>query len=237
MKYIVNYLLLSVILFSLGSCSHSGKRKKSVRNAPTVISHKGANDHKPFKNPVSLNILYEENKDAVFLIYTSDGEKYHQGSGFFVSADGVGISNYHVFEGTFRGKEIIKLPNGKEYTISEVLASSKEFDYIIFHVKSNGEEFPFAKLSSKEPIIGESVFAIGNPKGLESTLSTGIVSSIRTEEHLIQTTAEITNGSSGGPLFNMDGRVVGITSSGMGEANLNFAIDIRVLNIGNLVRR
>lgn len=75
------------------------------------------------------------------------------------------------------------------------------------------------------------MFAIGNPKGLESTLSTGIVSSIRSSDHLIQTTAEITHGSSGGPLFNMKGEVIGITSAGLGEANLNFAVDIRSLNL------
>jgi len=237
MKFIVKYILPSITLFSLVSCSHSGKRKKLVDHAPAVIRPKSDNEQKASSSPVTLNTLYQENKDAVFLIYTLDGEKYHQGSGFFISSTGVGISNYHVFEGTFRGKEIIKLLNGQEYQISEVLASSKELDYIIFHIKSNGEKFPFTQLSNKEPMIGEGVFAIGNPKGLESTLSTGIVSSIRDKEHLIQTTAEITNGSSGGPLFNLEGKVIGITSSGMGEANLNFAVDIRVLNLDSLVGR
>ena len=181
---------------------------------------------------LSLQELYENNKNAVFLIYTSDGEKYHQGSGFFISPDGVGVSNYHVFAGTFKGREVIKALNGSEFQIAEVIDSNKELDYIIFRVANPTEEiFSYVPTAREAVSVGQAVFAIGNPKGLESTLSTGIVSSIRTTEHLIQTTAEITNGSSGGPLFNMRGQVVGITSSGLGEANLNFAVDIRSLQL------
>lgn len=79
--------------------------------------------------------------------------------------------------------------------------------------------------------VGEDVFAIGNPKGLEHTLSKGIVSSYRENNTMIQTTTEITHGSSGGPLFNMQGEVIGITTSGVGEANLNFAMNIQILDL------
>ena len=234
MKSIRKFLVLSSILLLLISCSHSGKRKR--KNSPKSEINTSAKivDPPVFEKTEAstLNNLYQDNKEAVFLIYTSDGQEYHQGSGFFISADGIGISNYHVFEGTFKGKELIKLLNGQEYKIAKVLASNKELDYIVFQVEAGGDEkFPFLAISNSYPVIGDNVFAIGNPKGLESTLSTGIISSLRTDVHLIQTTAEITNGSSGGPLFNMNGAVIGITSSGMGEANLNFAVDIRVLNI------
>ena len=91
-------------------------------------------------------------------------------------------------------------------------------------------EHPF-KISKVVPEIGEDVFSIGNPRGLESTLSKGIVSAIRANNSLIQMTTEITHGSSGGPLLNMKGEVVGITSAGLGEANLNFAVNINALQL------
>lgn len=226
----------SSIVFLL-SCSHSGKRKKIMpdENFQKTVKRphdKIADSNSEEKGHESLNALYQKHKEAVFLIYTSDGNEYHQGSGFFISSEGIGVSNYHVFEGTYKGREVIKLLSGQEFHIEKVLISDKEHDFILFKVDTAGyENFPFLNIAKKSPEIGESVFAIGNPKGLESTLSTGIVSSLRNNAHLIQTTAEITNGSSGGPLFNMEGEVIGITSSGMGEANLNFAIDIRVLNL------
>ncbi|MBT7040932.1 MAG: trypsin-like serine protease, partial [Bacteroidetes bacterium] len=82
--------------------------------------------------------------------------------------------------------------------------------------------------------IGENVFAIGNPLGLEKTLSKGIISGYRGDDNeLIQTDTDVTHGSSGGPLFNMRGEVLGITSMVLksGGANLNFAISIELLDL------
>ncbi|WP_113651296.1 S1C family serine protease [Pedobacter namyangjuensis] len=229
-KLIFNFIVICLIV--LCSCSRSGKKSSLSQNGNTKLPMDIGNSSKEVKNTKSLQELYKKNKVSVFLIYTSDGEKYHQGSGFFVSEEGVCVSNYHVFAGTLKGQEIIKTLDGKEYQIAEVISLSKELDYIIFKIKNNiDQKFPFLVISNKSPNIGDDVFAIGNPKGLESTLSIGIVSSLRDENTLIQTTAEITNGSSGGPLFNMKGEVIGITSSGMGEANLNFAINILAINL------
>ena len=107
------------------------------------------------------------------------------------------------------------------------MASSEDNDYIVFKVAGNGISFPCLKIAGSLPRVGEDVFAIGAPEGLEQTLSKGIVSAIRGKENcIIQTTAEITHGSSGGPLFNKQGEVIGITSGGMDVANLNFAVNI-----------
>lgn len=229
-KLIVIPLIICTVV--LHSCSRSGKKTQVVQNSGTKSVLEIGNSSKDIESAKSLQDLYEKNKVSVFLIYTSDGKKYHQGSGFFVSEEGICLSNYHVFAGTLKGQEIIKTLDGEEYKISEVISSSKELDYIIFKIENDiNQKFPFLPISNVLPNIGDNVFAIGNPKGLESTLSTGIVSSLRDENTLIQTTAEITNGSSGGPLFNMKGEVIGITSSGMGEANLNFAINILAINL------
>lgn len=223
---------MAICIVVLFSCSRSGKKGTVLAKSETKLSIVNEDLSEKIKSPKSLQDLYEKNKVSVFLIYTSDGEKYHQGSGFFVSEGGVCVSNYHVFAGTLKGQEIIKTLDGEEYKISEVISSSKELDYIIFKIENDiNQKFRFLPISNVLPNIGDNVFAIGNPKGLESTLSTGIVSSLRDENTLIQTTAEITNGSSGGPLFNMKGEVIGITSSGMGEANLNFAINILAINL------
>ena len=82
------------------------------------------------------------------------------------------------------------------------------------------------KLAKILPKIGEGVFAIGNPEGLEQTLSNGIISSYREDKTYIQTNTAITHGSSGGPLFNMKGEVIGIISLGKQEGSLFFALSI-----------
>lgn len=176
----------------------------------------------------TLSDLFEQNKDAIFLIYTSTGDDEFQGTGFFISEEGIGVSNYHVFEGTSKGLETIELSNGKKLKVAEVLNFDRDNDYIIFRVNT-AQRVQALNLSSSTPKVGEEVFAIGNPQGLEHTLSTGIISSVRANGTILQTTAEITHGSSGGPLMNMNGEVVGITTAGLGEANLNFAVNIQSL--------
>ena len=243
------YTLFFIMSFALIGCNGCSRYKVDERaknnsrdySTPKVVLEKPDEptlDSDATINAISSNIssptlmeLFKKYKSAVFMIITSDGKERKQGSGFFISSDGIGVSNYHVFEGTNKGLEIIKLESGEQFKISEVLASNKEDDYIIFRVNSN-HEMNFFSLASTLPEIGEEVFAIGNPKGLEHTLSKGIISGYRDENKaLIQTTAEITHGSSGGPLLNMKGELIGITTAGMGEANLNFAININTISI------
>ena len=205
-------------------------------------SKEGVNDSmnppNSIKNSIlSLKDLFKKYNSAVFLITTSNGTNVYQGSGFFISPEGVGISNYHVFEGTNKGLEEIKLISGEKFKISKVIEANKEGDYIIFKIETISE-LNYFNIATALPEIGEEVFAIGNPKGLEHTLSKGIVSGYRGENNeVIQTTTEITNGSSGGPLLNMNGEVIGITTSGLGEANLNFAININNLPLENFIKK
>ncbi|MDM1524283.1 serine protease [Empedobacter sp. 225-1] len=170
----------------------------------------------------SLSELFRENKDAVFLVFAGNDYSSSQGSGFFIREDGIGVSNYHVFEDAEQA--LIKTNDGKSYMITEILNYSKEKDFIVFKISNttnnNFKSVVFANIS---PEIGEDCFAIGNPKGLEQTLSKGIISAFR--EDYIQTTAQITHGSSGGALFNNKGEVIGITTMGLNEADLNFALN------------
>lgn len=243
--FIINLIIAGILLFS--SCENqAGRDRTSQRttNAP-IQSNRQTRRQQPQTTPskpqvtpnkpqqaLPLNQLYNKYKSSVFLIYTSDGAKGFQGTGFFISRDGLAVSNYHVFEGTSQGLEVIQTIENRQFKIAEVLDTSKEYDYIIFKVEIS--DYHIANpipIVSHAPQIGDDVFAIGNPKGLASTLSKGIVSSFRDDDRRIQTTAEITHGSSGGPLMNMNGEVVGITTSGYGEANLNFAINIQLLDL------
>ncbi|MBK7212090.1 MAG: trypsin-like peptidase domain-containing protein [Bacteroidales bacterium] len=186
-------------------------------------------------NIMDLPNLYKKVKPSVYLIYTLRSQEVSQGSAFVISSDGIAISNYHVFESASDAIAINE--NGDKFQISEILDYDREIDYIIFRLNTMRPLFA-VEISDLNPQVGEDCFAVGNPEGLTQTLSKGIVSSFRENERYIQTTTEITHGSSGGPLFNQFGKVIGITSSGKSEANLNFAVNIhnvpysRYLNIG-----
>ena len=157
-----------------------------------------------------------------------DGHAIAQGSGFLISNDGVILTNYHVIaEGA---SAVAKLPDGTLYVVDGVLASDKVRDVAV--IKVHGSNFRTLTLGNSDQLqVGEEVVAIGNPLSLESTVSNGIVSGIRTVEEeggkFLQVTTPISPGSSGGPLFNMAGEVVGITTMYLkGGENLNFAIPI-----------
>ena len=157
-----------------------------------------------------------------------DGHPIAQGSGFLISIDGQVVTNYHVIKNG--SSAVIKFPDGTFFAVDGVLDSDKDRDVAIIKVHGNG--FKALTLGDSDQLqVGEEVVAIGNPLSLESTVSNGIVSAIRTIEDeggkFLQITAPISPGSSGGPLFNMAGKVVGITTSHIpGGENLNFAIPI-----------
>lgn len=166
---------------------------------------------------------------AIVTIVTANNDKpIAQGTGFLVSADGVIVTNYHVIE--TGNVAIVKFPDGTAFPVDGVLASDKVRDLAI--IKIHGKTFRTLTLGNSDRVqVGEEVVAIGNPLSLESTVSNGIISGVRTSKDrggsFLQTTAPITHGSSGGPLFNMIGEVIGITTLGFeGAGNLNFAIPI-----------
>lgn len=179
---------------------------------------------------LSASQIFEKYNSAVFMIFTSDGLNDYQGSGFFVTSSGIGISNYHVFEGTAVGYETIKLYNGETYKINRVIAKSKDNDFIVFKVESYGKSFNYIPVGNKKPKVGEKVYTIGSPYGLENTFSSGEISQLR-GDNLIQINAPIDHGSSGGALINESGQVIGITTMGLDKsgANLNFAVSIEVV--------
>lgn len=159
------------------------------------------------------------------------------GSGFIISKDGLLVSNHHVVE---NAEKIIILfkDSDKEYE-AEVIGSDPDTDIALLKIKGGGN-FPAVTLGDSDAInIGDIAVAIGNPFGLSSTFTTGVISAtgrtgIGSEySQFLQTDVAINPGNSGGPLLNLDGQVVGVNSmiysrSG-GSIGIGFAIPINLV--------
>jgi hypothetical protein len=151
------------------------------------------------------------------------------GTGFLVR-EGVVATNLHVVEGA---STVTATPNGTETPIAVrgVLAADSDRDLALLRVEGLGAQ-PLALSTKPRFDIGEAVYAIGNPKGLQGTFSDGIVSSVRGSgsDLVLQITAPISPGSSGGPVLDSGGEVVGVATATMKEGqNLNFAVGAAAL--------
>ena len=159
------------------------------------------------------------------------------GSGFIINEDGFLITNFHVIEGeTQISVEVYHDQDGqlerKSYKDVKIIAMNKFEDITLLKIDDkDAPKFPRVLLGDSDGLaVGEKVFAIGSPLGLERTVTEGILSTKTREmqgELYLQTTAQINPGNSGGPLFNMRGEVVGITNMKItfGEG-LGFAIPV-----------
>ena len=159
-------------------------------------------------------------------MYDSNDVKLGFSSGFFVRENLI-ATNYHVIKGAMRGTAKL-VGKSTTYIIEGVTATDKTNDLVILKVTaSDVKSLPLG--DSDVVRIGEAVYVAGNPKGLEGTFSNGIISSLRdisTKERL-QMTAPISPGSSGGPVLNSKGEVIGISVTvhqNLDAQNLNFAI-------------
>lgn len=184
---------------------------------------------------VSFKNLISTNEKAIFSIFTYDdyGVPTGSGTGFFISNDGTAISNFHVLKGA--SNAIIKLSNNTTFKISEIVAANQEADLIKFKIENPSKKvFPFLSTKTTGIEKGDKVFVIGNPHGFESTVSEGIISSVREVEdyeQVIQITAAISPGSSGSPVMTMDGKVVGVATFQYADGqNLNFAVASKMIS-------
>ncbi|MBD5257604.1 MAG: trypsin-like peptidase domain-containing protein [Barnesiella sp.] len=238
-----NSLIIAILTsLSIVSCAHKSGHNRQQANSHSSNSEMSntqqsnvtrggqrnlnvtVSNNRGDKNKLDGSKIFAKYNTAVFMVFTSDGYNGYQGSGFFINSDGLAVSNYHVFQGTNIGAEQIKLADSDEiYKVAEVIHSDADEDFILFRVGvSNTNYIPIAKY---KPQVGEKVYAIGSPRGLENTFSSGEVSQWR-DKNLMQISALIDYGSSGGALINEYGEVVGITSGSFADgsqANLNYA--------------
>jgi hypothetical protein len=189
----------------------------------------------------TIPVIARDAGKAIVLVVASNcsGDQVTQGSGFVISSDGRVATNFHVIRGC--SSAIIKFADGSFYQVAGVLATDATKDIAILKIAASGKEFPFLVMADSDQVqVGEHVVAIGSPLALqgltgsaeistESTVSDGIISGKRDWEghgiSLLQTTAPVSHGSSGGALLNMRGQVLGITTMAIGQGqNLNFAV-------------
>ena len=158
-----------------------------------------------------------------------------QGSGFIIGTDGIILTNAHVVEGAKR--IIVRLVNKREYE-ANVVGKDLPTDIAVIKIAAKSK-LPTLSLGDSDHLqVGEWVMAVGNPFGLDSSVSSGIVSAKgrhlgEAYDRMIQTDASLNPGSSGGPLINLNGQVVGISkaivSQGGGNIGISFATPINLI--------
>lgn len=218
------------------------KLKPSVVNISTtsVVKPKGFGQRQP-RSPYGENDPFEE-----FFRKFFEGAPQHEykrqglGSGFIISEDGYVVTNFHVVE---KAEDIsVILENGDKYE-GKVIGKDPKTDLAVVKFEPKGKLQAVSFGNSDDLRIGDWVLAIGNPFGLGYTVTAGIVSAkgrslgLGTYDDFIQTDASLNPGNSGGPLFNLNGEVVGVNTAIVAQGQgIGFAIPIKMAEfvIGHL---
>jgi serine protease Do len=216
------------IASSTGQAAPAGTRSVEINGLFTLSDGRGPER--------SVRELARELGEAVVQVRTPGG----LGSGFFINSEGDLVTNFHVIEGETQISVEVYHERGdqlerRSYKDVRIVAMNKFADLALLRIEDEGApEFKAAVLGMSDLLaVGERVFAIGSPLGLERTVTEGIVSTKTRElegDLYIQTTAQINPGNSGGPLFNLHGEIVGVTNMKLRNTEgLNFAIPVDVL--------
>lgn len=258
MTNLMRYLLVGLLLSSLQACDQSGAQshaRENLRGQPTAGTRSLPNFVVLAKHlqpaVVSISALLAETGTAEqvpleepgampgrqFEVPGAGGSSAHrsQGSGFIIADNGVILTNAHVIEGF--SKITVRLFDKREFE-AKLIGKDPHMDVAMIRIAASGT-LPTLPLGDSDRLqVGEWVMAVGNPFGLESSVSSGIVSAKGRHlgdayDRLIQTDVNLNPGSSGGPLINYDGKVVGISkaivSQGGGNLGISFATPINLI--------
>ncbi len=202
------------LLLSIAGTEGLGAKRRSAPPAP------------------SARQLLSRARPAVVTVYADDaaGDTFSMGSGVVVRADGVVITAWHVIAGA--SDVVVRTSTGGYYEVKGLLGWDRQADYAVLQLSGKG--FSALPLGDSGAVRqGDRVYAIGDPAGLEATASEGIISSVREVPgggKWLQLTAPISKGSSGGPVLNAKGQVIGLASFIVTDGqNLNFAIPVNRL--------
>ena len=223
------------------------KNNKTKKNVTTGILLRG-----------SAKKVYLASKKSVFFIInpvafeetdTKEIIRGATGTGSLISSEGLIVTNYHVVE---NANQVWVYPYAKKFDLEKsekflaiVVATNKVTDLAIlkvYGISSNNRPVPFGNMDSIS--VGDEVYAIGHPDSLHWSITDGIISNIRKnydfkkfdlKADLIQNTAPILGGSSGGPLLNERGQIIGVNTIGDSSANFNFAVGVN--HIRNLLEK
>ena len=188
------------------------------------------------KTPLKAEEIYAKCSPAVCYIeiYNERGQKVSTGSGVFISSDGLLVTNWHVIKGA-AAAVITILDTGKQYEVAGICDSDEKNDAVLLRV--NGNKFPYLNIGTPDTVVGGAVvYAIGNPLGMQSSISEGIISNpnrLYNGVYYIQSTAPF-HQAAWRALINKFGEVIGITTatiiSDQGVVqNINLSIPITVI--------
>ena len=185
---------------------------------------------KPYPGGAVLNPeqIFEKASPAVFKIETKimSGSEFISGSGFFITSDGIAVTNVHVV--SHMSSAMVTTADGKKYPVEGVIGINHDADLAIIKVKGSG--FPYLELGDPGALrIAQRIYCIGSPYGFDNSISDGLVSSVSREVEgwqYIQISAPIAPGSSGGALLNEFGQVVGVTTLRTNDAVVGLAVKV-----------
>lgn len=195
--------------------------------ALALMSPAGADDFTELVERLRPSVVTLESRDL-------RGHRTGSGTGFFISSDGLVVTNHHVVAA---GPSVALLADESEHAVLGVLVDDEASDVAILKIEGGG--YPALPLgTSTPPARGDKVVVIGSPLGLDQTVTQGMISALRPDGlpdmpgdvspkwAMLQITAGIAPGSSGSPVLTPEGRVVGVAQSVVGGAALYFAVDI-----------
>ena len=199
---------------------------KAQSTAPEVQHRNSTSQGSPSRAYTPSEIL-AKNRNVIALVVAANAESAKLGTGFFVGGSGLLLTNFHVVEGT--AAVAIRVPGRKEL-LEATRATGYDLDNDLVILQIDGANAQTALLADSDKVYsGQPVVEVGNPEGLEQSVSDGLISGIR-DTHgrkLFQISAPVSEGSSGSPVFDDQGEVIGVVASSLeGGQNLNFAIPI-----------
>jgi putative serine protease PepD len=195
----------------------NGTATAATRTVPaqTAATNRPANP----TGGLDAGAIYDRTKDAVAFITSRTSEGVATGTGFAISKDGYLVTNAHVVDGATR--VTVKVGDGKTVT-AKVVGVDQSTDIALLKIDVGDTPLATVALGDSSAVaVGDPVFAIGNPFGLDRTLTTGVVSALQRSidapngfaiTNVIQTDAALNPGNSGGPLLNAQGQVIGVNS-------------------------
>ena len=220
-----------IILFATFTISFTGKAKDipssfadlAERVMPSVVNISTSTTVTTQANPFPFEFPPGSPFEDMFKEFGTPQERKSSalGSGFIIDEKGIVVTNNHVIQGA---EDIVVRVNGDKEFKAKVLGADPGMDIAVLQIETDEKFIPVKFGDSDKARIGDWVIAIGNPFGFGGTVTSGIISArnrsigLSRYEDFIQTDASINQGNSGGPLFNMDGDVIGINTAILGPS-------------------
>ncbi len=238
-KKIINFSLILILLSFSASSAHSKAIPSSFADLaeklmPSVVNISSTQTIKTITNPFPFEFPPGSPFEDMFKEFNGPSERKATalGSGFIIDKKGIVVTNNHVIQGA---EDIFVSVNGSKEYKAKVIGKDPYMDLAVLQIESDEEFIPVSFGDSDKARVGDWVIAIGNPFGFGGTVTSGIISSRNRDigltryDDFIQTDASINVGNSGGPLFDLDGKVIGINTAIIapgqsGSIGIGFAI-------------